>query len=220
MIKFSIIVSDTSRSIEYLRQIKYSNLKPEYIIYLQSKKKNKYSKKLNKSKFFFPKINAEVFKTKIVNNKVSKFILNNKIKNIIYSGYPGIIIRDKYLLNKKNLIHSHPGKLPEYKGSTTIYYSMLKENKIFCTTFVLNPKIDSGKILLINEYSIPKNIKIIDNEYDDKIRAKNIVQVLQKNQIFKNWKNNNKTLPYYVIHPILRSFIFMRKTKNFNLKHL
>ena len=39
MIKFSIIVSDTSRSIEYLRQIKYSNLKPEYIIYLQSKKK-------------------------------------------------------------------------------------------------------------------------------------------------------------------------------------
>ena len=62
---------------------------------------------------------------------------------------------------------------------------MLKENKIFCTTFVLNPKIDSGKILLINEYPIPKNIKIIDNEYDDKIRAKNIVQVLQKNQIFK-----------------------------------
>ena len=61
MIKFSIIVSDTSRSIEYLRQIKYSNLKPEYIIYLQSKKKNKYSKKLNKSKFFFQKINAEVF---------------------------------------------------------------------------------------------------------------------------------------------------------------
>ena len=85
---------------------------------------------------------------------------------------------------------------------------------------MLNPKIDSGKILLINEYPIPKNIKIIDNEYDDKIRAKNIVQVLQKNQIFKNWKNNNKTLPYYVIHPILRSFVLMRKTKNFNLKHL
>tara|TARA_B100001175_G_C19189630_1_gene486085 strand:+ start:230 stop:415 length:186 start_codon:yes stop_codon:yes gene_type:complete len=51
-IKFSIIISNTSRSISYLKHLKKNNLKPINIIYLNDKLKNKYSKDLKKKKLF------------------------------------------------------------------------------------------------------------------------------------------------------------------------
>ena len=87
------------------------------------------------------------------------------------------------------MLHSHTGKLPKYKGSTTIYYSLIKEKKIYCTTFIMNSQIDKGTILLIKKYPILKNYKNID-KYDNKIRAKNILVTL--NNFYKLKKNKKK----------------------------
>ena len=48
-------------------------------------------------------------------------------KNILTSLYPGEIFRNYNLLKK--FFHNHTGILPNYKGSTTIYYSILYEKK-------------------------------------------------------------------------------------------
>ena len=113
-------------------------------------------------------------------------------------------------------MHSHTGKLPDYKGSTTVYYSLLKEGKIWCDTFFLNEKIDQGRLIYSQSYPIPKNIYTIESEYDSKIRALNIVSSLKKiintKKIFLK-KKKNTTLNYYIIHPILRLITF-RKYKN------
>ena len=69
--------------------------------------------------------------------------------------------------------------------------------------------------MLIIKYPIPKNILQIDNEYDDKIRAKNIVFILKKYDKLKVTKKNiKKNNPYYVIHPLLRSLVFRKYAKN------
>ena len=211
-VKFLIIVSNTSRSLCYLKNLKKNNLPPETIIYLDDLSNNYFSKSLKKNKFFFNSTYIKRFNTKIIKKKISSYLLKIPIKNIIYSGYPGIIINEKKLLKARNLIHAHPGKLPEYKGSTTIYYSLLKQKQIYCSTIILNEKIDSGNILMIKKYITPKNIKLIDKEYDDIIRANNIVLFIKK---FKNKiiKKNNKTTPYYVIHPILRSLVLNKTIK-------
>ena len=95
--------------------------------------------------------------------------------------------------------------MPKYKGSTTIYYSLIKERKIYCTTFIMNSQIDKGAVLLVKEYPLINNYKNIDN-YDNKIRAKNIYEVLNNfyklNKASKKFKDNYS--PYYIIHPILR----------------
>ena len=51
-VKFLIIVSNTSRSLCYLKNLKKNNLPPETIIYLDDLSNNYFSKSLKKNKFF------------------------------------------------------------------------------------------------------------------------------------------------------------------------
>ena len=57
---FSIIVSNTSRSYQYLRQLKKNKLIPKDIIYLNDGSNNLIAKKIKLNKFFFPKIILEL----------------------------------------------------------------------------------------------------------------------------------------------------------------
>ena len=184
---FSIVITNTERSIYYLKELENNNFFPKNIIYLDDLIVNKTSKFLKKKISFFNSSTLKIFNQKKIDKRVANFLINTDPKNIIYSGYPGIIIQQRKLLNSKNLIHAHPGKLPEYKGSTTIYYSLLKEKKIYCSTIILNEKIDSGKILTNKRYPLPKDIKLIDKDYDNFIRAKNIILFLKnmKKKILK-----------------------------------
>jgi len=156
---------------------------------------------IKKEKIFYKSFKIDNVDSKII----EKFLINLNEKIIIYSGYGGKIIKNKSLLKKKFFLHSHSGKLPNFKGSTTIYYSMLKEKKIYCTTFILNHILDRGKILLIKRYPLLENKSKIDT-YDCKIRAKNILATLNNfNKLIKTKKKyKDNFTPYYIIHPILR----------------
>ena len=208
--KFAILVSNSARSICYLKYLKKNNLKPENIVHLDDLSNNYFAKFLKKKNFYFESTHIKKFNTKTINKEVSSYLLKIPSKIIIYSGYPGIIIKKKKLLTAKNIVHAHPGKLPEYKGSTTIYYSLLKEKKIYCSTIVLNEKIDSGKIVMIKKYMVPKNLKLIDKEYDNEIRANNIVLFIKKLKK-TNVKKNISSTAYHVIHPALRSIVLNKK---------
>ncbi|WP_415284854.1 formyltransferase family protein [Candidatus Pelagibacter sp. Uisw_130] len=208
--KFAILVSNSARSICYLKYLKKNNLKPKNIVHLDDLSNNYFAKFLKKKIFYFKSTHIKKFNTKTINKEVSSYLLKIGSKIIIYSGYPGIIIKKKKLLKAKNIVHAHPGKLPEYKGSTTIYYSLLKEKKIYCSTIVLNEKIDSGKIVMIKKYMVPKNLKLIDKEYDNEIRANNIVLFIKKLKK-TNVKKNISSTAYHVIHPVLRSIVLNKK---------
>ena len=203
--KYSIILSNNERSYEYLKLLIKKKIYPNFIIHLDYKNNNNSKKKIY-SLINKKKLNFKSFKRDNVDNKnVKKFLIKLKEKIIVYSGYAGIIIKSKSLFHNKIFLHSHSGKLPKYKGSTTIYYSLIKEKKIYCTTFIMNSKIDQGTVLLVKKYPLIKNYKYLDN-YDNKIRAQNIVDTLIN---FRKLKKNAKKLkdnfpPYYIIHPILR----------------
>lgn len=198
----SLICSVSKRSYEYLKVLLADKINPIMVIIYQKNSVNK----LLKSKIInlIKKKNLEyldVSKTPINSDKMFNFLSNYTKKNILVSLYPGEIIKNKRLLEKKNLIHNHTGILPNYKGSTTIYYSILKERKIFCTTFIMNKSIDEGKVLYFSKYNFP-NKKMSIDEYDNKIRAKHFLNFLKGK---KNIKIKlNKGL-YYTIHPILRN---------------
>ena len=176
---FIIIISLSQRSFEYLKNLKENNLIPIEIILLKKNSKNPIYNKLKAKKFFFPEKKIKIFNTDNIDNDVARYLKKNKVLNIVYSGYEGKIVKNKYILKSKNIIHSHSGKLPNYKGSTTIYYSILNEKKIFCSTIILNSHIDGGNILFQKKYPIPKNIFDIDGNYDNEIRAKNLIYTLK-----------------------------------------
>lgn len=200
----NLILSDTKRSLNYIQMIFKYNLGINKIIFYSNKKKSFIYKFVNEKKIN----NLLIYcKTKNINSSIiNKKLELYKSKLNIISTYPGEIVKNSKLLKKK-LLHAHPGDLPKFKGSTTIYYTILLKKKIYVTLFVMNKKIDDGKIIYKKYFNYPKNLKEIEKNFDNKIRALTLIEYLksQKNYKFKKIKTN--LLPYYIAHPILRQIV-------------
>ena len=199
---FGAILSNTVRSFVYLDNLlKYKTI-PKLIIIYSKKNINLKIKEL----LIKVSCDIKIIKSDNVNfTNIGKIVLTSKIDNFIFSGYPGEIVKNQIFLNKINLIHSHSGLIPKYMGSTTIYYSILNEKKIHCSTFVMNKDVDQGTILLIKRYNLPRKYNV-DN-YDHIIRAKNLISLInQKNKKLILTKNNTKKYRFfYKAHPVLRN---------------
>ena len=164
-----------------------------------------------------------------ISEKVNKIIKNKNIKVFFGGTFSANSLSSfvgnetlKFLLKNKNLIHSHSGKLPQYPGSTTLYYMLLNIQKIFCTTIILNQNLDRGKILLTKRYKIPRNQILIENKLDNLVRAKNIVLVIKNLEKYLNKKKNIGKYfpPYYIAHPIIRQIVLNKKSIKNTLKNL
>ena len=205
----NLILSETNRSRFYLNYILKNKIFINQIIYFSKEKKKLFKiiekKKLNK-KLYHIKTNS------INSKKIEKFFFKKKInKPLIYSGYPGEIIKNNFLL-KKNLIHFHSGDLPFFRGSTTIFYSILMKKKITVTCFKMKKGIDEGEILYKKRFNIPKNKKTLNSSYDDKIRAETMIDFLKYGK--KNYKNTVKSKyfdTYYVAHPLIRGMVIHKE---------
>lgn len=92
------------------------------------------------------------------------------------------------------MIHCHSGKLPNYRGSTTIFYSLINKGTIACSVFKMDKKIDMGKLYYIKNFKRPKNLYKIFNKFDDYIRASTIVSFLKNKKKFFQIKENSMFL--------------------------
>ena len=216
-----LILCNTERSLEYLKKLIQNKIYIKIIVYLDDKNEDLISKNIKKKLRIIKSKKIKIFFTKSLTQSVQKYLLNLEDKIFIYSGYPGQIIKNKKLLEKKILLHSHPAKLPDYKGSTCIYYSLLREKSIHCSTIIMNKLIDSGTIIFKEKYQIPKNIFSIENIFDNQIRALNLIKAIEliKKEKFKKKNNrfsaiNNYKNTYYVAHPVIRQIVF-KKFQNF-----
>jgi methionyl-tRNA formyltransferase len=127
---------------------------------------------------------------------------------LVYSG-PGGVILDAALLDAgPRFLHVHAGKLPQYRGSTTIYYSLLADGECGVTAFFMNEDIDEGPIVARDTFDPPRRPETIDLYYDSWIRANLLTDVLSTYQ-------NDPPLPelpqrpqngetYFIVHPVLK----------------
>lgn len=126
---------------------------------------------------------------------------------IVFSGYGGQIVPSS-LLKIAPMLHIHSGELPEFPGSTTIYYQLLTNQKCGASAILLDENIDTGPVLATKSYSPPPYNMDIDYLYDTMIRADLLVQVLtniERYKITELVKNEHaKSSPYYIIHPLLK----------------
>lgn len=199
----TLVLSDNDRSFLYLKKIIENKIKFRRIILYSRKYGSVYKLIMNKKLR-----NYLIFlKTNNVNSKIleQKFILNKSKINII-STYPGEIIKSPLLLKSK-LLHCHTGDLPMFKGSTTIYYTLILKKKICVTLFEVNKKIDCGRILYKKYFSNPKNLREIEKNFDNKIRAITLVEYLKSKKNFKYPQSKKIFLPYYIAHPLIRQIV-------------
>ncbi|NMH59637.1 formyltransferase family protein [Alteromonas ponticola] len=126
---------------------------------------------------------------------------------IVYSGYGGQIV-PKRLLDIAPTLHIHSGLLPDFPGSTTIYYQMLSQKCCGASAILLDETIDTGPVIAKKTYPSPPKQLDIDYLYDTMIRADLLVEVLRKRDISNLHddamiQSSNRT-PYYIIHPLLK----------------
>jgi methionyl-tRNA formyltransferase len=130
-------------------------------------------------------------------------------KLVIYSGYGSQIVSRHLLELGPPLLHMHAGWLPDYRGSTTTYYSILNERHCGVSAILLATDIDTGPIVARRGYPNPPTGLDIDHLYDTAIRADLLVQVLSdwhKHERFEQVTSQDPESghDYYVIHPVLK----------------
>lgn len=133
---------------------------------------------------------------------------------LVYSGPGGVILDGDLLTAGPRFLHVHAGELPDYRGSTTVYYSLLAEGTCGATAFLMNENVDEGPIVARESYPPPEDPETLDLYYDPWIRARLLSTVL------KDYRKSG-TLPerpqrtdqggtYFIIHPVLKHLAMLR----------
>ncbi len=241
---FSMLIINNNRSKAYLQNLVRNNFIPNKVIVLNDSNvtlvehtendklisqntNQKFIQKIDSLDIFFDE-KEHILKTLKENNikfnvidnldinskEVINEVTNTPDEYIVYSGPSSSILRKEILSKNKKFLHVHPGLLPKFRGSTTIYYSYLLESKIGCSVIILDNGIDEGSILYEKEYKILE--KEIDFDYllDPLVRAKTLVEFFQNKKINPvNQKNNKDKTTFYIIHPVLKHLSIMKHNK-------
>lgn len=128
---------------------------------------------------------------------------------LVFSGFGGALLRDNVLSTGKKFLHVHGGYLPDFKGSTTNYYSLLAEGQVGASSLFLTAEIDSGPVIVRRRFPAPADRTRIDHVYDAAARASVLVDTLRTwGACGGRWDvelpANTGGDTYYIIHPVLK----------------
>lgn len=154
-------------------------------------------------------IPCEVIETDDVNSQeVVDAVRNSPVDVLVYSGPGGAILRQDMLNAGKRFLHVHPGLLPSFRGSTTMYYSLLVDGSCGASALFLDADIDAGPVLATRAYPPPDDRSTIDHGYDPYIRSDLLVQVLEEYRQTGTFsalaQPDEPGETYYIMHPVLR----------------
>ena len=233
-----MVAGDTSRSRAYLQALVRNGLLPGFVLLLESPADTTLPGQLNRSvtsppaaafsetdacwseAHFDPAlpirslldklaIPYEVLASRDINDpSVVEAIRRRTEQVFIYSGFGGALLRKEVLSTGKRFLHVHGGYLPDYKGSTTNYYSLLSEGNMGASAIFLNEEIDCGPVLMRRKFPAAADRQAIDHIYDSGARAKVLVETLRRYRASGDWEfelpDNIGGETYYIIHPVLK----------------
>lgn len=154
-------------------------------------------------------IDIEVVQAQGINDPQVIHAIGRVIQEVvIFAASAGSLLRKPFFELGKTFIHVHPGRLPDYRGSTPMYYSLLRENHLTMTAFIMAEQLDAGAILMERRFPAPTKRTDIDVVYDPYLRACVMVEVMQywatHQRLPEARKPQGDGQTYYVIHPVLK----------------
>ena len=220
MKRIGIILTPDIRSNAYLNKLINNKIKLNQIIFMNDNREGeKFSnKEINQAKLYGIKIDKSVktilnennlsFKefsfVEINNIQLTNFIKQSNIDFFIFTG--GGILKSEILSSGPKFIHFHPGTVPFYRGSTCFYYSIINDDNCGVTAYVMDEKLDAGKIIYQKTFPKPSHI-FIDDIFDSHIRSDTMIDVLKNSLLAKeNFSKQDTDVgeTYFVIHPVLK----------------
>lgn len=232
---FVLLASDTARTKAYLQAMIHHNYLPSLCVVFTDDfdgmltEADNYTENMEFGKYFnraIPlialirkyELSYIVVPDKDINSDIMKETLEKLEQTfILYSGYGGYILKPHLFKLGKKYLHAHAGLLPEYRGSTTAYYSILNKGIIGVTAFFLNEGIDEGDIICQHEYPLPDDNIDIDYIYEPFLRAQELINALEiynrSGKYVPLSQTDKKTETYFIIHPVLKHLAIKRVWK-------
>ncbi len=238
---FAAVLADTTRSKAYLQMMVKNDLLPAlclifsdtveslWLAQKQIVNENNTAETItyfDRSESLISTVEKANIPYKIINDgdinseKMATTISQLSQKYLIYSGYGGGILKPHLLNIGKKIIHIHAGLLPQYRGSTTVYYSYLQEKVFGATAIFFNEGIDTGEIIVQESFPAPTDGVDIDYIYEPYIRSQVLKRVLEL--YIKSSSLNSKKQKqddgeiYYIIHPVLKHLALLSIEKQRN----
>lgn len=159
---------------------------------------------------------VDVLRADSVNDLVCiRWLTEQAAQLAVFSGFGGELVKNSVLDIGVPLLHMHAGWLPEYRGSTTAYYSLLKEGTVGVSAITLTESIDSGPIVARSIYPPPSAGIDLDYCYDSAVRADLLVRVItnyvEKGELDRlPVESGSSGRDYYIIHPLLKHIVLRR----------
>ena len=231
-----LLAVDSDRTKSYIHQMIVRQVLPAYVIYmadeihvdLESRSANHHTEQTSNDVNGFDSdmcitqvLSDNDIPYQIVSNRdpnseeVLKLVQESTQSIFVYSGPGGAILGDRILSTGKNFVHVHPGIVPYYRGSTTLYYSLLNDGNCGATIFYMDTQIDTGPVIMKRAFTAPDDRTTIDTQYDPLIRAKLLVDVLQEyartGTLPSEPQNTHVGETYFIIHPVLKHLAILSK---------
>lgn len=212
----AMVAADTTRTKYYVESLIKNKLLPAYILLLLNndvkllpgqssvKSEGNLSRLLEDAG-----IQYDISTNNDINSKEIVSIISGRGESVfIFSGFGGVLLHDNILNSGKKFLHVHGGYLPDYKGSTTNYYSLINDNTIGASSIFLTKEIDCGPVLLRKKFLPPERRIEIDHIYDSEARVKVLIETL-RNYVKKGYfepelENNTNGETFYIVHPVLK----------------
>lgn len=241
----AMVAADTSRSRAYLQAMVRNDLLPNHVLVLGSRAGKPLPGQVDGSAAAGPiavpdepgdcwseahfdarqpiqdtleqsRIGYEVIAEESINDPAVIAAIGNRPETVfVYSGYGGVLLRKEVLGCGKRFLHVHGGYLPDYKGSTANYFSLIEDGTIGASSLFLSAELDSGPVLLRKKFPPPRNREKIDHVYDPAARAKVLVETLANYARHGSWDvkstESGKGETYFIIHPVLKHIAILSK---------
>lgn len=243
MIEYSMLLINNNRSKAYLQNLVSNGFIPKKIILLDVKNielpehtendriisnntEQKFIRELKDLDIYFDE-KKHILST-IHNYNIEHVIINTldinsqeaidevakiQTKYIVYSGPGGTILRHDVLSQGIKFIHVHSGWLPKYRGSTTIYYSMLVDSEVGASVILLEDGLDEGPILYRKKYKINQQVDF-DYVLDPLVRAKTLIDFFKLGELnLKKQEDHEDASTFYIIHPLIKHASIIKHNK-------
>ncbi len=221
---FTVLCAPTARSQAYMQAIKAAGFKPQHVIvYGNGRPRNQTSDTRGHSlptaqpDFSVPlsqTINEAGWQASYIDDdaigsdEVVELLQCLSPALTVFSGFGGQLVPARVLGQAGQLLHIHSGWLPDYRGSTTLYYSLLEQGHCAATALLLTEDIDGGPVLARKTYPAPDQQTDIDYAYDCAIRADLMITVLKQylahGRLPEPIDIDREGEMFYVIHPLLK----------------
>ena len=220
----SIIAAATPRSLEYIKSLQCVGIEINQVYILDDGGHHPGQREIDKAGEMAYRIEGfcrengiqfSVYSADVNSKELEEALACDKSKLTIYSGYGGQIVTPSILKAAGRLLHIHSGVLPEYRGSTTIYYAILNNDSCGATAILLDRNIDTGIIVGEKQYPAPTPGTDVDFHLDIDFRTTLLIEVVQqykRNGCFKSEvaQSINEGKTYYIAHPLLRHIAMLR----------